>query len=586
VESRVLRRLPALAALALAVSGALALALASAVPVKADDATLPPFTSGHHLYDYGDVFTTKTAAAVEALASHIESLGGGRVAVLTEPDSVGQPDTSGVAQAWGVDGILLTGSGDSGELAIGQTLNRKLTSDQQDLLDSSPSMSTLESWMLDTLARVDGELSKTHVWDGAGLFDAAGKSKAEAAATALGDQIGGPVYVDIALGGDDPSSTAFFNAAHLSGHLGDHALVVAICVTGSNVGGSIEEDGLFDAYHTVAPWKSDTLSNTNAPGDTAAYVLTLLDAVKNGSEFQTNFATDILPWIIFVIVVVVFSITAPFLWGPWLIKKLTGAAMPIANGIPTSAVIQSIGDTGMTVSMPSVGPEAPEYKLGLLVNPPAGGSPYAVEIKAIIPRIFIPTIVPGATIGVLVDPTDPQKVSLDIDHLNNPAGAAPFGAATGQAFTPAPASTFGAQPGSGMDLSFDQSGNPNLAQVSAFASAVSAGRMPTHSGSAAQLLATGTHGTAVVTSAIPLGKKVRDVNPSADPSTLDDPLWMFTVEVTLAGQSPFPAVFGHRVPRDKAGLIGPGTKLAVAVNEADKNQEVAIDWNQSPLTTF
>jgi hypothetical protein len=135
----------------------------------------------------------------------------------------------------------------------------------------------------------------------------------------------------------------------------------------------------------------------------------------------------------------------------------------------------------------------------------------------------------------------------------------------------------------GMDLSFDPAGNPNMAQLGAFATAVSAGQLPTHTGSAAQLLATGTHGTAVITTAMPMGRTVRQINPSADPSTLDDPLWMFTVEVSLAGQTPFPAVFGHRVPKDKAGSIGPGTKLAVAVNPVNKNQEVAIDWNQSPM---
>jgi hypothetical protein len=136
-----------------------------------------------------------------------------------------------------------------------------------------------------------------------------------------------------------------------------------------------------------------------------------------------------------------------------------------------------------------------------------------------------------------------------------------------------------------MDLSFDAAGNPNMAQLGAFASAVSQGQLPTHTGSAAQLLATGTHGTAVITTAMPLGKTVRQINPAADPSTLDDPLWMFTVEVSLAGQAPFPAVFGHRVPKDKAASIGPGTKLAVAVNPVNKNQEVAIDWNQSPMSS-
>jgi len=96
-------------------------------------------------------------------------------------------------------------------------------------------------------------------------------------------------------------------------------------------------------------------------------------------------------------------------------------------------------------------------------------------------------------------------------------------------------------------------------------------------------ISTGTHGTATITTAMPLGKTVRDVNPAADPSRLNDPVWLFTLEVSLAGEAPFPAVFGHRVPLAKLGAVAPGVKLAVAVNEANKNQEVAIDWEKSPI---
>ena len=35
--------------------------------------------------------------------------------------------------------------------------------------------------------------------------------------------------------------------------------------------------------------------------------------------------------------------------------------------------------------------------------------------------------------------------------------------------------------------------------------------------------------------------------------------------------------------RGDVGAVAPGVKLAVAVNEANKNQEVAIDWDKSPI---
>jgi len=248
-----------------------------------------------------------------------------------------------------------------------------------------------------------------------------------------------------------------------------------------------------------------------------------------------------------------------------IFSKLMGVDDAVKNGTPTVAVIQSIQDTGTTITSGSTGPDAPVYKLGLLVTPTGGGATYMAETKQAIPRLFIPMTLPGARIGVLVDPGNPQHVSPDWQNFN--AGGAPGAAA---------------QSGPG-DLDFDASGNPNLNQVAAFAGAVRSGALPTHRGSAAELLATGTHGTAVITSAMPLGKTVKDINPAADPATLNDPIWVLTVEVTIAGEAPFPAVFGHRIPMDKLGAVSPGAKLAVAVNMANRNQEVAIDWTQSPL---
>jgi hypothetical protein len=588
--SRLAARLPLLVAATLAFVALMAVGLAAARPAQAASPTVQPFQPGRHVYDDGLVLSAHSAQTAENLAAHIESMGGGRVAIYTTPDTSGGASVTELATAWHVDGLLLTGSGDFGQLNEGATLKAKLTSNQWKAIDSSPGMSTLESWMLSSLARIDGFLSGSHVFDGAGVLDAAAKQKAEASVKDLGTRIKAQVYVDIGLGGDDPDSTAFFNGADLPSSLGGTNLVIALGVTGTEMGGYIGSSGsLFDAYHTKAPWTSSTMSNQPATdGDVQAGVLGAIDAVLAGSEFNTDVTGAILPWIIFAIVIVVFSITAPFLWGPWLIKKLTGAAQPIKNGIPTSAVIQSIADTGVTVTMPSVGPDAPEYKLGLLVTPPGGmGAPYPVEIKALIPRIYIPMVVPGATVGVMVDPANPMKVSPDWANFNNPGGGQAAmgiaGIASAGGANPAFAGATGAPGVPGMDLSFDAAGNPNMAELGAFAGAVNAGKLPTHTGSAAQLLATGTHGTAVITTAMPLGKTVRQVNPAADQSTLDDPVWMFTVEVSLAGQAPFPAVFGHRVPREKVAAIGPGIKLAVAVNPADRNQEVAIDWNQSPL---
>ena len=164
------------------------------------------------------------------------------------------------------------------------------------------------------------------------------------------------------------------------------------------------------------------------------------------------------------------------------------------------------------------------------------------------------------------DPELAELYRLELQQQRQQAAAAP--AADGK---------------TGLEFQFDADGRPAAGQVQNVVGAVASGQMRTIRGKADEILATGTHGTAVVTSASPLGKTVRDINPNADPSRLNDPMWLFTVEVSVAGEIPFPAVFGHRVPLAKLASIAPGVRLAVAVNMADRNNEVAIDWDRSPL---
>jgi hypothetical protein len=256
--------------------------------------------------------------------------------------------------------------------------------------------------------------------------------------------------------------------------------------------------------------------------------------------------------------------------GFYALAKARTAMSGIKNGIPSLATIESVADTGLTITTPSIGPDAADFKMGLLVMPPGGGEPYRTEIEQAIPRVARAMIVPGATVGVLIDPANPGRVRIDWQNVGGSAAA--FAAAGGA----------GSPPPGGFTMSFDAAGNPTM-DLGKLVSGVRSGSLNTIRGSAAQLLATGTHGVAVVTTAQPLGKKVRDVNPAAEPSKLDDPMWLFTVEVTLPGQAPFPAIFGHRVPVSKVAEIAPGIGLTVAVDESDRNEEVAIDWERSPV---
>lgn len=533
--------------------------------MAAADPTTSPFIQGRHVYDYGGVLSANSVKTAEALATEIEVSGGGRIVLYTAKSPSDIPFT--LATDWKVDGLLLTGEGDYGILTMGATLKATLADKAGLLSNPSPGEPTLESWMLTTLARADGLLRGARVFDGAGVLDAAGQQHAGAAANDLSGELGVPVYIDIAIGKTSSTSDASYNASMIRAGLGK-SLVIALTVSDKQISGEVESDAaIFGKYHTAAPWSRDSLSGQPAAnGDVQAGLLTAIDAVSADGSSNSGVSFEMVFWIVFTVVMVAIGVGSPF-YGAWLIRKISGVKAPIKGGLPGDAVIESIADTGVTVSMPSVGPEAPEYKFGLQVTPASGGAPYRVEVKAFVPRLYIPMVVPGAQVGVLIDSANPMNVSIDFSRI----GAASVAGAGGAAASGT------------MGFSFDANGQPAAGDVSALVGAVRSGALPSIKGSAAKLLATGTHGTAVITTAQPIGRTVRDIDPSADPAHLNDPMWLFAIEVSLAGEQPFPAVFGHLVPIDKVVAVAPGVKLAVAVNQANRNQEVAIDWDKSPI---
>jgi hypothetical protein len=86
----------------------------------------------------------------------------------------------------------------------------------------------------------------------------------------------------------------------------------------------------------------------------------------------------------------------------------------------------------------------------------------------------------------------------------------------------------------------------------------------------------------LILNAQPLGRKVRDIDPGADPWRLDAPLWAFGLQVSLPGGAPFQVAFAHFVPVEKLAVVAPGTRLTVSVDEANSMAGCAIDWDRSP----
>lgn len=93
-----------------------------------------------------------------------------------------------------------------------------------------------------------------------------------------------------------------------------------------------------------------------------------------------------------------------------LVNRLTGedeAREIRATGEAAQALVLEIWDTGVTVN------ENPVVGFRLEVYPPDRPS-YEAETKALISRLDIPQIQPGAMLPVKFDPEDPQRVALDV----------------------------------------------------------------------------------------------------------------------------------------------------------------------------
>ncbi len=489
------------AALVAGMAVSLPLALAAAGPATAASRTARPaasptptplptptpshFVSGRRVYDFDGALTASEQSAAESMAADLEKRGSGRVVIYTAETRSDLPDTNALVSDWQIDGLLLIGAPPfDSSLIIGSKLNALLNSEQRAAFDASPGSLAFDSWALSSLARADGLVAGTRVWDGAAALDDASKALAEASVESLSAGLGSPVYVEISVGGDDPAATAYFNAAHLSGALQKSgALIVELSVSGTRIAGNIEtgNPNLVGKYTAAAPWASTTLSvQAASAGDVPAQLLAAIRAVggvssgpasTGGSGGGGGPGAEIVLLIVVAVALIALGVGFPF-YRPWLMSAAGGVrafAAPAAPAAPVAA-------------------------------PPPAGS------------------------------------------------AAP----------------------------------PPPGEVASLVDAVQAGTLPTVKGSADRLLATGTRGTAFVTSVEPLGKYVRDVDPSAPEDRLDDPVWLFTVEVSVSGRQPFPAVFGHRVPRARIATVAPGARLLVAVDMTNPSSDVAIDWDRTP----
>jgi hypothetical protein len=252
------------------------------------------------------------------------------------------------------------------------------------------------------------------------------------------------------------------------------------------------------------------------------------------------------------------------------------ATSQIENAVPSTAVVRSIDETMQRIQTSMAGFNI-VYKISMLVTPPGGGAPYAAVCRHDIPSEMVPYLQPGTTIRVLIDPKRRKRVLPDLSQAEPGDLQYQFSNAIAQAMgTPA---------GPNGPVTVVRRSNTGFGVSRGAPPVTNLGETPLQGAllSAAQLLATGTRGTALIKSVSPLGITVGQVSPGSDAATLNDPLWMFSAEIALPDRSPYTAAFGTRVPLEKTSIVTAGSLVNVAVDPADPGRRIAIDWHSSPL---
>ena len=196
----------------------------------------------------------------------------------------------------------------------------------------------------------------------------------------------------------------------------------------------------------------------------------------------------------------------------------------VATGVRGRATVTSIRDTGVVVN------GSPVVELELDVDVPSH-APYPITIRQRVPRVMTVALGPGRAVGVVVDPSDPSHMAIDWE-AQQPIEQ--------QAETETP-------PAGGVrDID--------------------------------ELLRTGRHATAIITSMEDAGDMSELGLVEVDAPGQDDRLFIIGLEVKQAGMSPYEVRVGHRVPERLLGRVGPRTTVAVAVDR-DDDHAVAIDWS-------
>ncbi len=205
----------------------------------------------------------------------------------------------------------------------------------------------------------------------------------------------------------------------------------------------------------------------------------------------------------------------------------------LETGLPRRGLVKRMWETGVTLNNNPV--------LGFDVEVVSErDQPYQASVQQAIPRMLVGAILPGAVLGIEVDPEDKQRIAIDWSIAPE-----------------VPGGTGAAAP--------DTDDVPDAL----------AGRNV----SIADLLARGRRTRATIASMRRMGTLGDLGLTDRSDDRWDDELFLMELEVRRAGLDPITARVLHRVPDHLVGRVGPGLEVPVAVDRDHPEREVAIDWD-------
>jgi len=213
----------------------------------------------------------------------------------------------------------------------------------------------------------------------------------------------------------------------------------------------------------------------------------------------------------------------------------------IRNGVPATAQVLSVQDTGVTINNLSM-----VAKVKLLVTVP-GAPPYEAETRAVLSgRTQWGAIQPGMTLAVKVDPDDPSKVAIEgrsAAHMTPEAMAA------------------------GVNQAFAAAG-PQAAQTHGVVTL-----------KAADIIRDGVKTEGALLSVTPTGLTAAQAAGGLAPEEGDDPLVVvaFTYIGDEGREEKVQCVV--RVPDGKAGFLAAGARVPVAYLPG-RSETATIDWTR------